>query len=155
MHREKRFDSTVYRLALIYLTVCQAILTTNRLTIPLFDWGRRLAAVDARYALLNAVIYDYRQTVFNAYAEAERSLSNYMQEKKRACRSSTIVVTKAKKALSYTLIYVLILEQQGLIDLTEQLLTQERYFLPKKSASKASWQCLLLTSPSTASLLRP
>ncbi len=91
------------------------------LTIPLFDWGRRMAAVDARYASLNAVIYDYRQTVLNAYEEAERSLSSYMQQSMRV-EAARLSSQKAKQALSYANI----LEQQGLIDLTEQLLTQER-----------------------------
>ena len=93
----------------------------STLTIPLFDWGRRMAAVDARYASLNAVIYDYRQTVLNAYEEAERSLSSYVQESVRV-EAARLSSQKAKQALSYANI----LEQQGLIDLTEQLLTQER-----------------------------
>ena len=99
----------------------KALTGTSTLTIPLFDWGRRLAAVDARYASLNAVIYNYRQTVLNAYEEAERSLSTQVQENARmqAARQS---VQKAKQALRYADV----LNRQGLIDLTEQLLTQER-----------------------------
>ena len=91
------------------------------LTIPLFDWGRRMAAVDARYASLNAVIYDYRQTVLNAYGEAERSLSSYIQGNVRM-EAARLSSQKAKQALRYANI----LEEHGLIDLTEQLLTQER-----------------------------
>jgi NodT family efflux transporter outer membrane factor (OMF) lipoprotein len=112
--------------------------STPTLTIPLFDWGRRLAAVDARYASLNAVIYDYRQTVLNAYAEAERSLSNYMQESVRV-EAARLSAQKAKKALSYAHI----LEQQGLIDLTEQLLTQERLLSVEKERIESEQAMLI------------
>lgn len=94
---------------------------TPTLTIPLLDWGRRIAAVDARYASLKAVIYDYRQTVLNAYGEAERSLSSYMQGSVRT-EAARLSSQKAKQALRYANI----LEEHGLIDLTEQLLIHER-----------------------------
>ena len=94
---------------------------TPNLTIPLFDWGRRMAMVDARYASLNAVIYDYRQTVLNAYEEAERSLSSYGQANMRM-EAARLSARKAKETLNYANA----LERQGLIDSTEQLLTRER-----------------------------
>lgn len=111
---------------------------TPTLTIPLFDWGRRMAVVDARYASLNAVIYDYRQTVLNAYEEAERSLSDYVQESVRM-EAARLSSQKAKKTLDYANI----LEQQGLIDLTEQLLTQER-LLSAESERLESEQAALI-----------
>jgi NodT family efflux transporter outer membrane factor (OMF) lipoprotein len=91
------------------------------LSIPLFDWGQRMANVDARYAGLEAETLHYRQTVIEAYAEAETSITSYTQ--KRLRRDAAI--TSSRKARAATN-YAAIQQREGLIDLTEQLLTEER-----------------------------
>lgn len=91
------------------------------MAIPLFDWGQRFANVDAKYAALEAETYRYKQTVLEAYAEAETSLNVFNQQKLR--RDAALdSCDEAKKALKYAMI----LQREGLIGLTEQLLTQER-----------------------------
>jgi outer membrane protein, multidrug efflux system len=43
--------------------------------VPLFDWGARRAAADARAAELSAAVFAYRQTVFDAAADVEVALA--------------------------------------------------------------------------------
>ena len=91
------------------------------LSIPLFDWGQRMANVDARYAGLEAETLRYRQTVIEAYAEAETSITSFAQQRLR--RDAAIASSsKARAATNYAAIQ----RREGLIDLTEQLLTEER-----------------------------
>jgi NodT family efflux transporter outer membrane factor (OMF) lipoprotein len=91
------------------------------LSIPLFDWGQRMANVDARYAGLEAETLRYRQTVIEAYAEAETSLTSFTQQRLR--RDAAIASSSKARAANN---YATIQEREALIDLTEQLLTQER-----------------------------
>ncbi|MCA3269776.1 MAG: TolC family protein, partial [Thalassospira sp.] len=91
------------------------------LSIPLFDWGQRMANVDARYARLEAETLRYRQTVIEAYAEAETSITSLTQQRLR--RDAAVASSsKARAATNYAAIQ----QREGLIDLTEQLLTEER-----------------------------
>jgi NodT family efflux transporter outer membrane factor (OMF) lipoprotein len=91
------------------------------LSIPLFDWGQRMANVDARYAGLEAETLRYRQTVIEAYAEAETSITSFAQQRLR--RDAAIASSSKARAETN---YATIQRREGLIDLTEQLLTEER-----------------------------
>lgn len=51
--------------------------------VPLFDWGRRKAAKNARSALLDAALFSYRDVVIGAYAEAEMALSTLVLQNQR------------------------------------------------------------------------
>lgn len=46
------------------------------ISIPLFDWGRRLAAEHARASQLQAALLDYRQTVLKAVADVEDAFAS-------------------------------------------------------------------------------
>jgi outer membrane protein TolC len=46
------------------------------ISLPLFDWGMRRAARDARAAELSAATMTYRQTVFEALSDVEMTLAN-------------------------------------------------------------------------------
>lgn len=52
--------------------------------IPLFDWGARLAVVDARDVALQASVLAYRQAVLEGVAEAEVALATLQQQSERA-----------------------------------------------------------------------
>lgn len=54
--------------------------------IPLFDWGARLAVVDARDAALSASVLAYRQAVLDGIAEAETALAALEQQGQRAAK---------------------------------------------------------------------
>ena len=62
------------------------------ITIPLFDWGRRLAAEHARASQLRAALLDYRQTVLQAVADVEDAFA--------AFRDSQQVLAERRQALS-------------------------------------------------------
>lgn len=62
------------------------------ITIPLFDWGRRLAAEHARASQLRAALLDYRQTVFQAVADVEDAFA--------ALRDSQQVLAERRQTLS-------------------------------------------------------
>lgn len=51
--------------------------------IPLFDWGARRAAADARDAELSASVLAYRQAVLEGVAEAETALATLEQQRER------------------------------------------------------------------------
>ncbi|MDB5846932.1 MAG: hypothetical protein JWP29_684, partial [Rhodoferax sp.] len=51
--------------------------------IPLFDWGRRRAAVDAQKEALDAALLAYRQAVLEAVGETESALSSLQQSRER------------------------------------------------------------------------
>lgn len=46
------------------------------ISIPLFDWGRRLAAERARASQLRAALQDYRQTVLSAVGDVEDAFAS-------------------------------------------------------------------------------
>jgi outer membrane protein TolC len=59
------------------------------ISIPLFDWGMRVAARDARAAELQAATLEYRQTVIAAAAEVETALARLSQATNAAALSRT------------------------------------------------------------------
>ena len=61
------------------------------ITIPLFDWGRRLAAEQARASQLRAALLDYRQTVLRAVADVEDAFAAFRDSQQvLAERSQTL-----------------------------------------------------------------
>lgn len=52
--------------------------------IPLFDWGARRAAADARDAQLSASVLAYRQAVLEGVSEAETALAALEQQRERS-----------------------------------------------------------------------
>ncbi|OOG50165.1 RND transporter [Rhodanobacter sp. C01] len=57
------------------------------LTIPLFDWGIRLAAKHAKDHELKASVLAYRQAVLQGVAEVETALGNVQQQRQREQQS--------------------------------------------------------------------
>ena len=57
--------------------------------IPLFDWGRRQAAADARQEALDASLLAYRQALVVAVGETESALSTLSQAFERAMQLET------------------------------------------------------------------
>ena len=51
--------------------------------IPLFDWGQRHAAADARESELAASVFAYRQSVLEGVAEAETAMAALEQQRER------------------------------------------------------------------------
>jgi len=107
------------------------------LTVPLFDWGQRFAKVDARYAGLVAETARYRQTVINAYEEAEASLNALAQQQARLALAANSA-TQAEQAAKLANVQ----QREGLIDLLEQLLVQERLLSAKQEKLDAAQSAL-------------
>lgn len=59
--------------------------------LPLFDYGRRQAALHARRALLDAALAGYRQTVLAAYQEAATALAHWRAARDGAARQATAI----------------------------------------------------------------
>jgi outer membrane protein TolC len=59
------------------------------ISIPLFDWGMREAARDARAAELHAATLEYRQTIVAAAAEVETAMARLSQATNAAALSRT------------------------------------------------------------------
>jgi outer membrane protein TolC len=59
------------------------------ISIPLFDWGMRKAARDARAAELQAATLEYKQTVVTAAAEVETALARLSQATEAAALTRT------------------------------------------------------------------
>lgn len=57
------------------------------LSIPLFDWGIRLAAMHARKYELRASVLAYRQAVLQGVAEVETALGSLQQQRQRELHS--------------------------------------------------------------------
>lgn len=55
--------------------------------IPLFDWGARRDAVNAREAGLQTAVLGYRQAVLEGVAEAESALAQWQRDRTRAAAS--------------------------------------------------------------------
>jgi outer membrane protein, multidrug efflux system len=52
-------------------------------TAPVFDFGKRNAAVEAQISIRNQAYYSYQQTVITALQETEQALQTYFNEEKR------------------------------------------------------------------------
>jgi NodT family efflux transporter outer membrane factor (OMF) lipoprotein len=84
------------------------------LQIPVFDYGRREAALRARHALLDEALVAYRQTVIAAYEEAASALRIWRAERARASRLRTALAASANIARQGQ-----VLHREGLADQTK------------------------------------
>ncbi|MFG1252914.1 efflux transporter outer membrane subunit [Xanthobacter aminoxidans] len=81
------------------------------LQIPLFDHGRREAAVDARRALLEEALAAYRQAVLTAYQEAAGALANWRAARAATTRLSAVIEADQRQARRLGVLY-----REGLAD---------------------------------------
>ncbi|WP_284145471.1 efflux transporter outer membrane subunit [Xanthobacter aminoxidans] len=81
------------------------------LQIPLFDHGRREAAVDARRALLEEALAAYRQAVLAAYQEAAGALANWRAARAATTRLSAVIEADQRQARRLGVLY-----REGLAD---------------------------------------
>jgi NodT family efflux transporter outer membrane factor (OMF) lipoprotein len=84
------------------------------LTMPIFDFGKRLAGIDAQMAAQNASYLNYQKTVIGALQEVETSLASYFDEEARE-KSFRIAAAANKKNYQLTLD----LFKAGLVDYTQ------------------------------------
>jgi NodT family efflux transporter outer membrane factor (OMF) lipoprotein len=96
----------------------QSILSslTPSISMPLFNWGARQATVKARQAQLKEAIYGYRDSVLNAYAEAQNSMVAVSRQTERQKNLADAQVSAAKALSQAELLYT-----RGLTGLTERL----------------------------------
>lgn len=81
------------------------------LQIPLFDYGRREAAVHARRALLDEALAAYRQTILTAYQEAAGALANWRAAREATVRLASAIETERRAARRMG-----VLRREGLAD---------------------------------------
>jgi multidrug efflux system outer membrane protein len=65
--------------------------------IPLFDWGRRRAAVRLQRAALDASLLAYRQSVLEALAEVETALSSLQSQQQILTTTQTNIGNRARE----------------------------------------------------------
>lgn len=88
---------------------------------PLFDWGQRRARSDELNLALEAAVIAWRQTVVDAYAEAESALAALAQARRRS-RVLAEARTRAEQAAAETAT----LQRTGLAADGERLLAERR-----------------------------
>jgi NodT family efflux transporter outer membrane factor (OMF) lipoprotein len=104
------------------------------ITIPLIDWGARLARAKARNAQLAASVLDYRQTVLVGIEEVETALAHVAAARGQA-KAARQAVASAEQALGYAdLLY-----GRGLTPLSDRL-DAERMVLDARLDLVASTQ---------------
>ncbi len=81
------------------------------LQIPLFDYGRREAALHARRALVDDALAAYRQTVLTAYQEATAALAEL-----RAAREARVRLSETIEAQRRSERRLRVLRREGLMD---------------------------------------
>lgn len=93
-------------------------------TMPVFDFGKRRAAVDVQVALKQQAYYTYQKTVILALQETEQALATYFNEEKRRDDLS-------KQVDANTRIFTLSTDryQAGLVDYTQVLTAEQTYLL--------------------------
>jgi NodT family efflux transporter outer membrane factor (OMF) lipoprotein len=84
---------------------------TPAISIPLFDWGKRLAAAKAQDAKLSETASAYRETVVNAMTEVESFLSAAEAAKKNKEQSTESAALERKNQEQAALLFT-----QGLTD---------------------------------------
>jgi NodT family efflux transporter outer membrane factor (OMF) lipoprotein len=84
--------------------------------IPLFDWGMRRAAEEARAKDLTAALVAYRQAVLEAVAEAETALATLAQQERRRQDLTRALAASARASEN-----VAVLRRLGLADDLERL----------------------------------
>ena len=103
---------------------------------PVFDFGKRVAAVDVQYSLRQQAYLSYQKTVISALQEVEQALSSYFNDEQR-------VQYLSKEAEAYRRTLDLVSDQfgAGLADLT-QVLQAKDVWLASVSALADSQQAL-------------
>lgn len=81
------------------------------LQLPLFDHGRRAAAVDARRALLEEALAAYRQAVLTAYQEAAGALATWRAARAATARLAVVIEADQRQARRLGVLY-----REGLAD---------------------------------------
>lgn len=105
-------------------------------TAPVFDFGKRRAAVDVQIALRNQAYYTYQKTVIAALQETEQALQVYFNDEKRE-KSISQEVEANWKILTLTTDQF----QAGLANYTQVLQAKETW-LASSSALTDSQQAL-------------
>lgn len=106
------------------------------LTVPVFDFGKRTAAVKEQWAIRNQVCYNYQKTVMGALQETEQALATYFNEERREKS-----LQKEFEANWNTLSLTADLFQAGLVDYS-QVLTARDNWLASFNALTDSQQAL-------------
>lgn len=94
------------------------------LTVPVFDFGKRLAAVEVQVALQKQACLTYQKTVITALQEVEDALAAYFNEEERE-KSLGVIVEVNKR--NYDLI--LDLYESGLGDYSQLLLAKQQWLI--------------------------
>ncbi|POR46528.1 efflux transporter outer membrane subunit [Bosea psychrotolerans] len=107
--------------------------------IPLFDYGRRAAALHARRALLDEALAAYRQNVLTAYQEASVTLANWRAAREGALRLGATVEAEQRGERR-----IRVLRREGLAEATRLaesdaslLLTRRRLAVAKEMEALA------------------
>lgn len=87
-----------------------------QLTLPLFDWGARLAVVRARDAALQASLHAYRDAVLSGYEEAENALSGVVMQRARQSSLAVSIAAAQRSEADARRLY-----ENGLVPLDERL----------------------------------
>lgn len=96
-------------------------------TMPVWDFGKRKAAIDVQVALKQQAYYNYQKTVITALQETEQALITYFNEEKRKeDRIQQLEANSKLLALSTDRF------EAGLVDYTE-VLTNEQTYLNSES----------------------
>ncbi|WP_395646959.1 efflux transporter outer membrane subunit [Terricaulis sp.] len=100
------------------VTIAQA---TPLISIPLFDWGARLAAVGQRNAQFDQRLIEYRQTVLSAVAEASNALTSLDQGSRRLVSARAAEQAAERSATGSRAAY-----QAGIQSLTDRLQSEQQ-----------------------------
>lgn len=90
------------------------------MTVPVFDFGKRQAAVNVQVALRNQAYYAYQKTVIAALQETEQALEQYFHEERREME-----LNKAVQANWRYLAFTMDLFQAGLANYTQLLVAKD------------------------------
>lgn len=105
-------------------------------TVPIFDFGKRLAGIDAQLALQRQAGLSYQKTVISALQEVEVALASYFDEEER---ENSLAGSAAANKRNYDLTAALF--EAGLANTTEVLQTKDAW-LVAESAHTDSLQTL-------------
>lgn len=94
---------------------------TPLISIPLFDWGARLAALGQRNAQFDQRLIQYRQTVLSAVAEASNALTALDQGSRRLVASRAAEAAAERSAVGSRAAY-----QAGIQSLTDRLQSEQQ-----------------------------
>lgn len=91
-------------------------------TFPVFDFGKRLSAVDVQISLEKQSYLSYQKTVIAALEEVEQALTSYFSDEKR-------VQSLSKEALAYQRVLNLVTDEfeAGLVDFSQVIQAKEAW----------------------------